>query len=114
MAVKNSVAPIPLSSIDSADFDDTYQLLTTAAGLPNAIQIMRISNDSGTGVLISYDGVTDHDFLIDGDQMYFNFQANSQPNTSIAKLSAGTKVYVKGAETSTGLVYLSGWYQVNN
>ncbi len=113
MAVKNSVAPIPLTTIDSATFTGAYQLLSGAAGLTQAVQMLYISNNANVVITVSYDGVNDHDYIIAGQTRMLNFQTNSQPNTSIAKLAKGTKVYVKGA-AGAGLVALSGWYQVNN
>lgn len=113
MAVKNSVAPLPLSTIDSATFTGAFQLLSPAAGIAQAVQMLYISNNSNVVITVSYDGVNNHDYIIAGQTRMLNFQTNSQPNTSIAKLAKGTKVYVLGA-AGVGLVALSGWYQVNN
>lgn len=110
MAVKNSVLPIPLTSIDSATFTGAYQLLSGAAGITNPCIMLHIVNNANVSITISYDGTHDHDFLLANTDRVLNFQNNSQPNNWIASLAQGTKVYVKGA-AGAGSVYLSGWYQ---
>ncbi len=110
MAFKNKVLPIPLTSIDSATFTGSYQLLSGAAGITNPAIMLHIANNSNVGVTISYDGTNDHDFLIAAQQRELDFQTNALPQHYEAVLAQGTKVYVKGA-AGIGLVYLSGWYQ---
>jgi hypothetical protein len=109
MAFKNYVLPIPLSSIDSATFTGDYQLLSAAGGIPNAAIMIHIVNDADVSITISYDGTTDHDFLLPATDRQLEFQTNNAPNNHMAMLAQGTKVYVKGA-AGTGLVYLSGFY----
>lgn len=110
MAVKNSIAPIALSSINSSTFTGSYQLLSAASGIAHACSLIRIVNSSNVGVTVSYDGTNDHDFVNTLDTLQLPAQSNSQPNTFIANLPQGTKVYVKAA-AGTGLVYLAGYYQ---
>lgn len=110
---KNKVLPIPLSSIDSATFTGAYQLLSAAAGLPNPCTQLHIVNSSNVDVTISYDGTTDHDYLLADSDRELNFQSNALPQGYAASLAQGTKVYVKGA-AGVGLVYISGWYSPVN
>lgn len=110
MAYKNTVLPIPLTSINSATFTGAYQLLSGAAGLTNACIMLHIVNNANVSITISYDGVNDHDFLLPATDRELNFQTNANPQAYAASLAQGTKVYVKGA-AGVGLVYLSGWYQ---
>lgn len=109
MAVKNIVLPIPLTSTSAVFFDGTYKLINTA-GLPEACFMIRIINDCNRDVTVSYDGVNDHDFVPTDTSIQLNFQTNSQPNNFIAKLAAGTKIYVKGV-AGIGNVLLAGYYQ---
>ena len=109
MAYQNKVLPIPLSSIDSATFTGSYQLLSGAAGITHGCIMLHIANGSDKSITISYDGINDHDFLLAGTDRELQFQANSLPQNFSAVLAQGTKVYVKGA-AGTGRVYLSGWY----
>ena len=110
MSVKNSVLPIPLTSIDSSTFSGAFQLLSGAAGITNPVFYLKIVNNSNVGVTVSYDGTNNHDFVRAGSDALINFQANNQPTNNNALLPKATKVYVKGA-AGAGLVYLSGWYQ---
>lgn len=106
---KNFVLPIPLSSINSATFTGSYQLLSAAAGLPQPCFLVRIINFSSVPVTVSYDGVNDHDFVHQEDILQLNFQTNAQPQNWAALLAKGTKIYVKGS-AGTGNVYLAAYY----
>ncbi len=110
MATKNIVLPIALSSIDSATFTGSYQLLSATKGIPAACIIIRIVNDSNRDVTVSYDGVNDHEFVPSLSSVVLNFQTNAQPSPLVSCLSAGTKIYVKGAVLGTNSVYLAGYY----
>lgn len=107
---RNFVLPIALSSIDSATFTGSYQLLSATAGIPSPVFYLKIVNNSNIGVTVSYDGTTDHDFVRAGSDAPLNIQSNNSPNNHSAILKQYTKVYVKAA-AGAGLVYLSGWYQ---
>lgn len=109
MAVKNKVLAIPLTNIASSTVSSSYQAIN-ATGLANPCFLIRIINASTTNVTVSYDGVTDNEYVIAASSMDVNAQTNGQPNTSIANFAAGTVVYVKGT-AGTGNVYLSGYYQ---
>ncbi len=110
MSVKNSVQPIPLSSIDSATLIANYQLLSAAAGIPNPVFYIKIVNNSNVPVTVSYDGTNDHDVVRANTDASINFQTNNQPTNQNALLPQFTKVYVKG-NAGVGLVYLSAWFQ---
>lgn len=110
MAVRNTILAIPLKSIDSATFTGAYQLVTTAAGIPNACFMLRLVNNSNVPVTVSYDGTTDHDEVQAGATLIVPPSTISQPNNFLANFAQGTKVYVKGA-AGAGLVYLAGYYQ---
>lgn len=109
MAVKNIVLPITLTSIDSATVTGSYQAINSS-GLPKACFLLRITNASNKDVTVSFDGSTDQEYVVAGTSLPLNFQTNAQPNTNIANMAQGTKVYVKGA-AGTGSIFLSGYYQ---
>jgi len=110
MAVKNSIKAIPLSSIDSATFTGAYQLLSGAAGITNACFMLRITNNSTVPVTVSYDGVNDHDFVLNATTLVVPPSTISQPNNFLANFAQGQKVYVKSG-AGVGLVYLAGYFQ---
>lgn len=109
MATKNIVLPIALSVFDSSAMTGSYQLLSAAGGIPAACIMLRFVNDSTQDIFISYDGVTDHDFLPGITSFELNFQANAQPTPSVSCMPLGTKIYVKGT-AGAGFIYLSGYY----
>ena len=109
MAVKNSVQAIPLTNIASSTVSGSYAAIN-ATGLPNACFLIRIINNSTQDVTVSYDGTTDHEYVIKATVSQFSFQANSKPNNFVANIAQGTKVYVKGT-AGTGNIYLAGYFQ---
>ena len=110
MAKVNSVKAIPMASFDTADLTTAYQVID-AAGLDAACFLLRINNASGSPILVSYDGTTDHDYVKNGEKLQVPFQINSNTASSVANMANRTKVYVKGAGAGQGLIYLSGYYQ---
>lgn len=104
---KNFIVPIPLSSINSTTFTGSYQLVAT---LPNPCLILRIINNSGVAVTISYDGVNDHDVIQTLATLQINAQANAGATNYAALFRQGTKIYVKAA-ASTGLLWIAGYYE---
>lgn len=111
MSVTNSVQAIPLTSIDSATLTANYQAINVG-GLAAPCFLIRVINASNVPVTISYDGVNDNDYLPANTVLQLNFQANSQPNNQVAKLSQGTKISVKG-NVGIGLIYVAGYTQRN-
>lgn len=109
MAVKNITQAIGLTSIDSATFTGSYQLINTA-GTPNPCFLLKIINNSTKDVTVSYDGTHDNDFVPTLTTALLQTQTNAQPNNFINNFAQGTKVYVKST-AGTGSVYLAGYYQ---
>lgn len=105
----NRVQAIPLKSIDSATFTGSYQAINPT-GLSEACFMIRINNDSNRDLTLSYDGTTDHEYVLAGDFLQVDAQNNARPNNFTALFSKGLVVYVK-ASAGTGSVYLSGYYQ---
>jgi len=113
MAFLNKVSPLLLSSIDSATFTGSYQLLSASTGLDNAATILEIVNNSNRGVTVSFDGVNDHAFVRAATDRQWQFQTNSQQQNRSSVMPKGQLVYVKAA-AGAGLVYLSGFYNQTN
>lgn len=105
---KNIIKAIELTHINSAAFTGAYQAINPT-GLPNACFLIRIINNSNKSITVSYDGVTDQDFIIAGATFQLPIQSNALPNNYIANIKQGTIVYVKAA-AGAGLVYLAGYY----
>jgi hypothetical protein len=107
----NRVFAIPLETFDAGTltggFDVAYD------GIPRAIFLIRIINDSDQDVKVSYDGIDDHDMVIADGRLEINFQTNKQPRSHVALLPVGTKIYLHGpGQGGTGNIYISGYYVV--
>ncbi len=107
MSAKNTMKAIPLTSIDSATFLGAY--LQIGTGLPVPCSLLMIINDSTVAITISYDGVTDNDYLVTKTQREINAQSNALPPGYTALFPAGMPIWVKGV-AGVGLVYVVGYY----
>lgn len=110
MAITNTIAAIERADFNTntltGGFDVAY------LGLPQAISILRIVNDSNRDIAISYDGSHAHDFVAANSVVQLPFQSNNRPASKISQLPKGTNIYVKGAAGGTGYVYIAGYYNV--
>lgn len=78
-------------------------------GFPYACFLIRLVNNTNQDINISFDGVTDNDYLVAGQTMQLTSQTNSPYNIDCALFPIGTKVYAKGL-AGNGTVYLTGYY----
>lgn len=114
MGVKNYVALIPMTSINSSTFTGSYQAINPS-GLPSSCFNVVIVNDSTVGVILSLDSTVSAGglYVPAKTAMTYDLQTNKQPTVDVALLATGTVVYVKAA-AGVGSVYLSGWYNPTN
>jgi len=105
---QNSVKALELSSIASSGIGAAY-LPINGTGFAKPIFFLRIVNGGSTAVTISYDGVTDNEYIPVSGVFELSAQNNSQPAAQIALFSARTIVYIKGT-AGTGSIYVSGYY----
>jgi hypothetical protein len=109
MSVKNSMMFIPLTSIDSATFTNSYQAINPS-GLPNPLFAFKVINNSTVDITGSIDGSTDHFFVPKATAFVYDLQTNSSPQNDLCVMKQRTVVYVSGS-SGTGSVYLEGLYQ---
>lgn len=109
----SKVLAISVESFDVVAITANFQLLSGASGIPESIFLIRIVNNSNIPVIISYDGVNNHDVIRAASELQIPFQSNNSPNGYIAHLAKFTKVYIKEvtAAVGAGSVYLCGYYQ---
>lgn len=105
--------PEPLRSLAFGSVGASY----TALGNPLEDPIInyKISNFTDANIIVSFDGVTDHDVVAANGFVLYDVQANHGKGLALA-LTEGAQVYVKresGAPT-TGNVYLTVFYAANN
>lgn len=99
---------IPLSTFNSANLLNTFQVINSA-GLPFPCFLVRIVNAATTAITISYDGITDNEYLAANTAFDLPLQTNAQPNNKVCLIPAFTKIYVRGT-AGAGTIALSGYY----
>jgi hypothetical protein len=106
----NRVFPLKLTSITSADITVGY-IAINPSGAEGAAFFFRINNATDETITISYDGVNDHEIMLE-NTVYETptTQNNALPAGKVALFPIGQIIYVKGT-AGTGSVYLSGFYQ---
>jgi len=109
---KNRVKTLPLSSVDSATFGVAVYSTFDAAGLGEACFLVRITNGSNVGVVISLNGIEDHEVLLSGQSISLGVQTNSSPGGWVSLFAKTQQFFVKPitAGAGTGLIYVSGYY----
>ena len=108
MAYKNTVKAVPLDDISSASITGSYAIINSG-GLPNPCFMLRIMNASNKDVTISYDGVTDHEYVLANTTLQVDCQNNAQPPSYVANFPKGMVVWAKGT-AGIGNIYVSGYY----
>lgn len=104
MSKINSFLPVVMTSINAGTLDaGTYKAINSS-GLEKACRLIRILNRSKLDVLVSFDGTTDHDYLIHGTELEI-YPPYVIDFTGFRKSS---KVYVKSA-ASVGAIYLMAY-----
>jgi len=103
------LAALTLSSFDAGTLTNAYQ--PVIAGISNECTIIRIINNSDVSIMISYDGVNDHDVILKDNDIVYNYQFNNQLPDTVAKAQKGMRIFVKyilGA-AKRGNIYLTGY-----
>ncbi len=81
-------------------------------GLQTSIKIMKFYNGGTTGITISYDGVTNHDYFPPGSTFILDLQTNHADNSAYGAGTLngreGLVIYGKGT-AGTGSFYISAY-----
>ncbi len=102
--------------IRSLNFDELdVDYVPLGGPMEHPIVNYRIQNLSNQDILISYDGVTDQDYVSAGSFVLLDVSSNKGKGDVLA-LAKGDIVYVKPATSapSSGAVALSAYYASNN
>ena len=106
----NRLKAIPLGTFNAANLTANYQPIY-AGGLPHALALLRIINRSNVDIIISYDGIVNHDYIGVDSTFFLPAQMNSQPQNQVMYISAGSLLSVKQATAAgIGTIYVSGYY----
>lgn len=96
-----------LRSIDSASINGTLQIVGSTFTKP--IILLKLVNDSDTAVTVSYDGVTDHDYVPANGFALYDANANRYRDNGGMQFDVGSGVYVRGS-AGTGNFYVVTFY----
>ena len=106
---RNTISALALTHIASSTVTGSYKPINPN-GMEGACFFIRINNASDENITLSYDGVTDNEYVFADTSLEVSSQLNSQPNNKLCLFPKGQIIYVKGT-AGTGNIYLSGYYQ---
>lgn len=103
------IYPEPLRSIDSGTLSNVYMGIGTPLEFP--ARVFQIQNTTDVDVLISWDGINDHQIIPSASFTLIDISAN-KVNDQGWYVTAGQRFYAKEASTpsSNGAVYLTVFY----
>lgn len=108
---QSSFQAIPASTFDLSTLTGSFQALN-GTGFADDIKLLKVYNGSNTGVDISYDGVTKHDYWPPGATIIIDFQANHANNSAYGSGTLygrkGQIIYGRTTSTAT-LLQIAGY-----
>ncbi len=113
LAQQMRLTSIPVQAVDFGDI--TSSLVAMGDAMPAPIRIFKINNTTNADVYISFDGSTNNDVVVAGSGMVIDITTNKSISQGMY-LQQGTVIYLSYASgaPSSGTVYLSAYYTVNN
>ena len=101
------VLPEVLRSIAASTFTGSLQALGTP--LANSARLVKFVNNTNQTVLVSWDGINDHDVLPSGSFALYDFTSNRGNPSPYLAAAQGTQFYVS-ASAGTGTFYCVVFY----
>ena len=82
------------------------------SSLVNPCRILKLNNTTDADLIVSFNGITDHDVIPAGSGTIYDYGTNRSYNGATAELPAGTLVYVKQASgaATIGAMYVTVIY----
>ncbi len=110
-----------ISSSAKARYDDLRSLAFgsitgTYAGVgapfANPVRILKVFNTSDQGILVSFNGINDKDFVASGSGYVYDYASNKIGPVEQLEQPAGDRFYVKsaGSNPTLGAVYVTVIY----
>jgi len=100
----------PLRSIDGASITGIYQ----GVGLPfaNPVRILKVTNFTNENILISLNGVDDHDIVGASGFFLYDYASNKADAAGLLEQPQGDRIYVKAEDTlpTLGNLYVTVVY----
>lgn len=105
--IGTTIKLIPLTTLDSSTFSDTWVAINPL-GTPAECYLLRLTNNSDQDARISFDKVTEVEFLPSKDKLNIPEISYKETPNYVARVEKGTVVYIK-AKKGNGLFALSGY-----
>ncbi len=99
--------PMPMATFNSASLTGSYQAIGNP--FPDEARIVKLVNDSTVPVVVSIDGVTNHDIAPAGSFFLYDIGTNRGNSAPLMCLQRGTQFYINGS-AGTGSIYLVAWF----
>ena len=106
MSSKNAVQSIERTVLDASELVGAY-LPINELGFTRSCFMIRIVNRNKSDILLSFDGVTDHEYVRADEVLNIIIPPDSRSKVNFAK---GTIIYASAA-FAVGYIYLSGYYR---
>jgi hypothetical protein len=104
--LSSTIYPEVLRSLDTSTLSGGF--LPVGSPLVNPCRIIKFTNLSNVNLIISWDGVTNHDILPAGGFVLYDIATNHETSAPF-DVSAHTQFYVSAA-AGVGLVYISAYF----
>lgn len=113
MSAGNTIKAMPMITVDTSTLNDATYTDVTSGGLPFAVPFIRFTNSNTRDILLSFDGVTEHDVVWGGAANYsIQIQQLSTPANYVAALPKGQRIFLKlTSMPGVGNLYIVGYYQ---
>lgn len=105
----NKINVILLSVFNAADLDNGYQSLNPG-GLPQECYRIRVTNNSGNLIFLSFDGATDGEAVLPNASIDLFPPPSAKPLSYVGVWGKGQQIWVTSATDLAGGIYLSGYY----
>ncbi len=110
LAIRMESIPVQVVAFGSV----TSSFVATGTAMPEPVRILKVNNTTNADIYISFDGITNNDVVVASTGMVLDITTNKSREDG-AFLPKGTVFYIKYVTIPTsGNVYLSAYYAVNN
>ena len=105
----NRLKNIILTDFDASTLNAAYQVIN-GSGTEDPCIAFKFFNSSASLILLSYDGVNNHDFVPPGGTFIFDAEANADGwgdgNGGHKELPQGTRVFAKTTSATDRLIFV--------
>ena len=106
--MSNRLENIDIVNFDASTLNASFQQINAVAGTSDPCVAFKFYNSSANLVILSYNGLDDHDILPPNSSFIFDSEANSDGIGSGGQksLPAGTKIFAKTSSDTDRLIFV--------